>query len=363
MDTTERAVTFFPEIEEGQYSPRNQNYLLVMASGFEDRTLTVLQSLTPRPKMVLAIVYEGETHSNKDEEVRKHLDDEKISRKEVSFDRRNPQRFEQEFEMLLQFFSSFDEVVVDISAMSKLLIMTIIVNCKELSSDLTILYAEPRIYKPTFSEYQQKKRHRSLGAAKLFFQTSDVFATVTTSNLSSVSMDGSPIFLVAFPTFNEDLLITLFHQEFSPHACLIIHGMPLRKKDQWRMNAIKYVNRHVLEQIRDVDQLTIPTYDYRETFEVLESYYHKYKFTHKFVVGTTTSKFQAVAVSLFKLYRPDIQILYPTPKSYLLREHSSRAGKIHIIGFKQFKSFLDGLVEFRQKIDVHSISKSLANAE
>lgn len=120
----------------------------------------------------------------------------------------------------------------------------------------------------------------------------------------------------------------------------------------WREEAIKFINRHVFSQVSEIQQTTISTYNYIETFILLEKWYQKVKLTHKYIVGPPTSKLQAVAVSLFKLYRQDIQILYPTPKSYLFREHSKFSSTIHSICFNNFSRFVKELVKSRQKIDV-----------
>jgi hypothetical protein len=231
--------------------------------------------------------------------------------------------------------------------------MSLLVNLRKLDQQITILYTEPRIYLPTKTQFLKKKNNKRLGASKLFFQTLDVSATVTTENLSSIAMADAPRFLVAFPTFNENLLITLF-QEFSPNKWLLVHGLPLRKKDIWRSDAIKFINRHVLEQVSEAQQTAISTYDYRDTFSLLERYYQQVKLTHKFVVGPPTSKLQAISVALFKLYRQDVQILYPTPKSYLLREHSKFSSTVHSIKFNKFSEFVQELVKYRHQIDVTS---------
>jgi len=343
-----------PKLISESYEIPDSDYLLILASGFEDRTKTVLDKISKKPpKAVLLIIYQGEKHLNKDDEIRRYLKSMRVSTDEIYFDRRNPQPFEQSFEDYLANLKSVKEILIDISVMSKLLIMTLLVGCQNFEDDIMILYTEPRMYKPTKAQFEAKKRYSKLAAVKLSFQTSDVAATITTRNLSSIAMDNSPIFLVGFPTFNEDLLIILFH-EFSPNAWVIVHGKPLREKDQWRLNAIKYMNRHILEQIQPTDQIVVSTFHYEETFNVLENSYHQFKHTHKIIIGPPVSKLQAVAISIFKLYRPDVQILYPTPKSYLLHEHSLQAKAIHMIKFKRYAHYIKSLIESRLKVDAYS---------
>ncbi|MGB2869017.1 MAG: hypothetical protein WBD36_11240, partial [Bacteroidota bacterium] len=256
----------------------------------------------------------------------------------------------------IRFLMGYPEIVIDISSMSKLLIMNLLIGLSTLNKRLTIAYTEAKTYLPTRAQYQRKKGNSRLGASKLYFQTLEHSATVTSTNLSSIAMSDAPRFLVGFPTFNEDLLITLF-QEFSPNACLIVHGVPLRVKDEWRLKAIKYINSHILNQISENDQIKISTYWYADTFALLERYYQQVKLTHKFIIGPPSSKLQAVAVSLFKIYRGDVQILYPTPKSYSLQEHSEQSSRVHSIEFSPFSDFMKKLVQRRHEIDVAGLER------
>ena len=342
---------YLPDINEGFTPPKRNSYLFVLAAGFEDRTFNILKNIkNNKPSMVLVIKYKGEGYTNKDTEINEYLLANKIPFSILEFDRLNPQDFEDSLQDKITTLKNYSEIVVDISSMSKLLIMTLIVNMRNINQPLTIVYTEAKIYLPTEKQFQKQKHNKQIGASKLYFQTLDVSSTVTTRNLSSIAMADAPRFLVAFPTFNEDLLITLF-QEFAPNAWLILHGIPHLQKDKWRTEAIKYINRHILAQVTHNQQNNISTYEYREVFDILERCYQQYKLTHKYIVGSPTSKLQAVGVSLFKLFRQDIQILYPTPKSYLLKQHSRYSGKIHHISFKDFSKYINDLLVARHKID------------
>ncbi len=346
-------INIFPKLEEGFVQPRN-SYSLVLAAGFEDRTINILHKISDVfPSFVLIVLYKGEGHPNKEEEIKTYLKKNKIAFDTIEFDRKFPQIFEDNICNKILQFTNFSNIIIDISSMSKLLIMDLIVNLSKIKKRIVIIYTEPKEYRPTQTQYLKKKRNIKQDTSKLYFQTLDVSATVTTINLSSIAMSDAPRFLAAFPTFNEDLLITLF-QEFSPNAWLLIHGIPLRQKDKWRLKAIEYINHHVLSQISDIEQTKISTYNYVQTFSLLEKCYQKVKFTHKFIIGPPTSKLQAVAVALFKLYRQDVQILYPTPKSYLFKEHSRFSSTIHSIYFNNFSLFIEELKIKRKKIDVES---------
>ena len=341
-----------PKISEGFSTPSPCQYSVVVVAGFEDRTLNILKKTTKTPpQYALVIIYKGEGYPNKETEIVSFLKKHHIKYDAIEFDRRNPQDFEDTLLSKVVVIKEYPEVVIDISAMSKLLIMCLLVNLRNLDQQITIAYTEPKIYLPIKSQYRKKKLNKRLGASKLFFQTLDVSATVTTENLSSISMADAPRFLVAFPTFNEDLLITLF-QEFSPNECLLVHSIPLRKKDKWRPDAIKFINQHVLSQVPEIQQTAISTYNYKDTFALLEKHYQQVKLTHKYIVGPPTSKLQAIAVALFKLFRQDVQILYPTPKSYLLLEHTKFSSRVHSIKFNKFSEFVQGLVNNRHQIDV-----------
>ena len=58
------------------------------------------------------------------------------------------------------------------------------------------------------------------------------------------------------------------------------------------------------------------TLNYIETLDYLLDLYNEYNIWNKLVLAPTGSKMQAVAVGIFRAFLDDVQIVYPTPRTF-----------------------------------------------
>jgi hypothetical protein len=169
--------------------------------------------------------------------------------------------------------------------------------------------------------------------------------------LSSVTMQRCPTVLVAFASFNEQLIPSLLNA-CSPSSLIIINGRPPHL--HWREKATQEIVSPLIREYRndnpvDADGLMLlatSTLDYRETFERLAHIYRENAYSNRLVIAPTGSKMQAVACALLKNCCEDVHVEYPTPESFFVRGFSSeRVVAIHEL---RFDSFCDEVYEYRR---------------
>ena len=208
-------------------------------------------------------------------------------------------------------------IFVDISGMSRLLIvqiLNVLGNPPFNFSRSTILYSMAQEYPPSKKEVDaeiNKMEEDSLHSA--MFLSSGVFELAVVPELSSVSSEGQPIRVIAFPSFNPNQLVAL-RSEIQASSFTLIRGIPPLEENAWRPDKIDILNR--IEDISNRDDFEASTLEYNETLELLLNIYGECGVLERIIVAPTGSKMQAVAVGIFRAFMDDIQIVYPTPRIF-----------------------------------------------
>jgi hypothetical protein len=238
----------------------------------------------------------------------------------------------------------YDEVVIDISVMSKLLLLIIIYSLVNFNGRLRIIYSEPEIWGPQKDKYENALAEKKTNNSWISLSSVGISSVTRTPNLSSIVMQNCPTFLISFLSFNEQLFGALVN-EITPSKLQIINHSCERQN--WRENAMKNIHADVIHEYfsNDIEPIfTADVLDYIAVFEKLASIYCNYSYDYRIVVSPTGGKVHAVAVALLKLCCPDVHIEYPTPESYLFEDYSSdKTHMIHRIDFDNFKEFIIGL--------------------
>jgi hypothetical protein len=294
--------------------------LLIVCEGFEDRATEILRnriSSKSEKFPVLIIKYLPLIKENKTQEIQEFsgkAGDPSGVHWEV-YDREDPAGIGE------RLFSMINEktgtVYIDISAMSRLLIVQLLVAIgKNLSllNNTKILYAEALQYPPDKENVEKVlgEEEKYLMQPEIFL-SSGVFDVAVVPELSSIAMQGQPIRLVIFPSFNTYQL-TALNAAIQPSYYTLIHGKTPLEENEWRLDAIKKLNK--TECLRGAEDLEASTLDYRETIELLCDIYNHYGDVQKIVIAPTGSKMNAVAVGIFRIFMNDIQVVYPTPKEF-----------------------------------------------
>lgn len=254
---------------------------------------------------------------------------------------------------LINLFINAEEIVVDISAMTKFLILVLLCKLRELSGTLRIVYSEAEDYAPTKEEYEKSKDQMEIIA---YFPSRGFQSIIRSKCLSSIRMQGQPVTIVAFTSFNEQLVRNMLGS-ISPHKLLFINGRPPRKEYNWREYATQEIHKRLIEEYpsdniydnRGLLDRVASTLYYNETIDRFNKIYEQFGTHERITCGATGSKMQTVGLFFSKIIHPDINIEYPTPDSYFVKGLSKGIRKVYQIEVPMFSEFLKNIKRSNQK--------------
>jgi hypothetical protein len=265
---------------------------------------------------------------------------------EVLYEMQSPQLLEDLLPARLE-LSGFDEVVVDISALTKLAILLVLCCLRKFEGTVRVVYAEAEQYCPSKAEYHPVKREMAVTAR---FPSRGAEQTVRLRCLSSIRMQGQPLTVVAFTSFNEKLVSHMLGV-MSPHRLLFINGRPPHRKDRWREYATQDIHRRLCNEydndnptdLKGLLSRVASTLDYRDSVKQLERIYREVGLFERIICAATGSKMQTVGLFIAKVMHPEIQIEYPTPDSYFFRDMTHGIRDVHEVVFPNFSEFVSRL--------------------
>jgi hypothetical protein len=317
----------------------NQSDLLVVSAGFEERALAAVKLMLSESDSfeLLLIGYEPYIEENKLTILRKLCQNKAVIIDEIIYNRANP---EGSWNILNEKFSCYQgNIYIDISAMSRLLIVQILVMLGRRKHSFTncfIIYSEADEYPPSESEAQKKiESSREDPTRSLFFLSAGVFEVIILKELSIATPTSTQTRLIAFPSFDAHQLNSL-RNEIQPSKISVIEGVPPVEKNKWRTKAIHEIN-HLDQKTQNIEIKQTSTLDYRETLSTLLELYQKYSIHERLVISPTGSKMQTVAVGIFQAFIKDVQIIYPTPATFVRPEtYTIGTGPMYLLPLAAF---------------------------
>ncbi len=316
----------------------NKEDIFIVAAGFEDRSVEILKRLVSEGNnggTAIVLTYLPSLKENKKDEITKLCAYGSIKPIYVEYDRHNPSAIGDRLCNILN--SVTGNIFMDISAMSRLLIVQLVVALGQynLFNKTVILYSEAFEYPPTKEEVDKAiKEQKNDEIYRAMFLSSGVFEVTIVPELSSVSSQGQPIRLVEFPSFNTDQLPSI-RSEIQPTRFSIIHGIPPLVENRWRTEAIKKLNH--IDEISNREDFDASTLDYRETLNVLLKIYDEHGAMDRIILAPTGSKMQALAVGIFRAYMKDVQVAYPTPREFAApKDYTTGVRNIYILEMFSF---------------------------
>ena len=287
------------------------NDCVIVASGFEERALAGLEQVCTCPGdfSVALIRYLPKVDQNQGLRALDLCEAHQIPVVEFTYDREEPAGIGPQ---LAAYAQPFDRVILDISGMSRLLIVQTIVALLQSDIVFEVLYAEAEVYLPEKGAFDEA---HSAGNDTPSFLSSGIFEVASSPELSSVAMLGAAIRLISFPSFDPKQLDNLI-QEVQPTHNDVVHGIPPDLDLHWRTDAISRSNRSFLSTMQRVEEHRASTLDYRETLQLILRIYAAHAAFDRIVIAPTGSKMQAVAVAIIRAVLNDIQIVYPTPLKF-----------------------------------------------
>jgi hypothetical protein len=315
-----------PGIENIKNDYHGNNKLLILAEGFEKRSLSFISANDTYFKNIIICRYLPEKETKYSE--LKNKISELYARTdiyEITYNRFDPFSFELEFQEKFDKLDHFTDIVIDISVMSKYLIMQIICMLSHYTGSIKVIYTEPMSHAPLEEEYEKNKLFQTNATV---LPSSGVHNVIRTPLLTSTIMQKSPILLVTFLSFNEELIKALL-SEFSPMHLFLINSISL--SNFWKKDALlqihekirkDYIKDNPLDKNGELER-RVSTIDYRETFELNASIYRDHCINNRIILSPTGTKMQALGCALIKLCCPDIHIEYPIPESFYIKGYSS----------------------------------------
>jgi hypothetical protein len=288
--------------------------LVVVCAGFEDRAVEVLKRAVAggsRDFRVICIEYLPANAGNRAPEVLELCRLAGARLEIFHYDRENPAGAGDQLLDRVQ----GNRLHMDVSGMSRLLIIQVVTEAvrAHMLDRATLWYTEALEYPPTPAEVDALLSDSADATSVAMFLSSGVFGLTAVPELSSVAMHGQPIALVAFPSWNTMQLAAL-RAELQASTFITVHGIPPDPSNAWRPDAIARLNR--LDALAPQESVRASTLDYRETLVALTNAYAKRRHRDKLVVSPTGSKMQSLAVGILCGWLHDVQIVYPTPRTF-----------------------------------------------
>lgn len=302
----------WPEVEPVEDIVIGPADCLVTAMGFEDRAVAGIERACEgsRGFHVGLVRYLPEMEENRDRQFLEVSRAHGLHVRQFTYDRKRPAGMGLE---VADYAASFDKVYVDISGMSRLLIVQTLVALIERGKECEIVYSEAEVYPPLEREYDEA---HVPGVAMPSFVSSGIFEVASSPELSSVAMLGSPIRLISFLSFDPSQLSNLV-QEIQPTHNNVVKGRSPRLEMAWRTEAVDRLNATTVTTLQGVKVHEACTFDYRQTLKMIVELYGMYSAFDRIVIAPTGSKMQAVAIGIVRGVLADLQIVYPTPREFL----------------------------------------------
>ena len=243
--------------------------------------------------------------------------------------------------------SRYDEIIIDITAMTKFLILICLFSLIDYVGKIRIIYSEAIEYSPSPEEYKESKDDPSL--LRIF--PSQGFETIYRANcLTSISMQGEPVTFIAFTSFNERLIREML-ASLAPHRLILINSVPERTELKWRQKAVQeihnqfnddYSKDNPLDKKTGLLKIRSSTLYYEDTIKSVNDIYSTYSIRERIICAATGSKMQTVGLFFAKIVHPDIHVEYPTPDSHY-KDSAKGIKKVHEIIIPRFSNFIEDL--------------------
>ncbi len=319
--------------------------LLIISEGFESRSLSWISAQKQEILFSQSLICQyNPGRENRFKELCEAVTTRTSAEPKVlSYNRFDPTPFESELERVLdKEISEVKEIIIDISVMSKLLIMIILYALRLYKHQIRIIYSEPNTWSPSEKEYLAKKPQINQGSL-LSLSSIGVYNFARTPRLSSIAMQNSPSLLIAFASSN-GLLVNALVNELNPSLTCLINAKNYR--EPWREQAAIDIQKTLIEGFPQYSN-TIYCFellDYCSVFDTLAEIYRKNCYSKRIILSPTGGKVHTIACALIKNCCPDIHVEYPTPESYIFRTFSSdEVYSTHEIVFENFKTIIQEL--------------------
>jgi len=295
---------------------------LIVAAGFEDRAMRVLETLKSRsiPRVVLVRYPEG-IKENDDtfnvmtkmlSGVRRHPEVEI-----VTLDLQHPDEYLAKLKTALIRWrpDAVGEVWIDVSALAMHGICTSLAAIRAALPGLAVqvLYTEAAAYHPTKAEVAK-------GDSAIAALSKEMAGNLIPKQFAGASSSVSTC-LVVFAGYEKHRSVGVV-DELNPSRLVLVYGEPPGNEMRWRLQWSKKLHEQLHTSRQTASEL-VSTLDPLASLTLLNSYYGYLFADHNIAVSPICSKMQAVACYLFWERYRDVQLVFPLPVTYLPGSFSS----------------------------------------
>jgi hypothetical protein len=322
------------------FTASSNRIVFVAAMGFEDRALEFPKQLAARSAggLVITIRYVHAKGENREREFQMLFSRNSAWQvREVKYSSIRAHEFEGAFDSILNSaaVSETDTVVVDISGMSKFLILVTLLRLWRVKKTLKLVMTTALKYTPTKVDFDATMHDQGTNIRAFAGQPSSGVSAILRSNcMTSIRMQGQPTCAVAFTSFNEELIRHAIGT-LNPRRLILINGMPPLEETYWRSAATQLIHSNLVEEYAADNHVseetglllrTVSTLDYLETLQKLEDIHREFGLYERMIYFATGSKMQTVALAIHRQLHRDAHLEYPTPDSYFFQEYSKGVG-------------------------------------
>lgn len=343
--------------------------LLIVAAGFEERSLRVIEKMAPHlPKRLVVVQYPPGIRENDATAVRVEAVLNQLSAAvavdTVVMDARRPDDYLQLLRATLSKCrpDAVGEAWVDVSALPMQGICTTLAAVRETLPALgvRVLYTEARAYFPTKREVAAvnslsvsldnqlrgdgsgsgavtaRRAPHAKGASALAPDRQDLLVMPAMSqemsgNLIPKHFAGSSgetaTCLIVFAGYEKHRSIGVV-DELNPSKLVLVFGQPQRQELKWRMAWSEKLHEQLAAN-RPTAREIVSTLNPLEALSMLNKFYGFMFADHNIAVAPICSKMQGVACYLFWERYRDVQLVFPLPVSYLPRRFSAGVGETY----------------------------------
>jgi hypothetical protein len=327
----EEVLLRLPEIRTALLEGRHDD-VFICALGFEERCLCVseqLNSMGYTCDIAVCLTYRTNMRANNRNRTRllKQLGSCAGSVVELDVDSADFSA------QLNDVIDGLNSVCFDITVAASRAIVRTMATLLDKKINLSILYAEAAIYRPSFSEYRENpekwQREANVG---LEWGISDIRVS---PEYPGEHLDSLPDRIILFPNFRIErsqavLAFVDPNLLLDPGDSVIwVLGMPHLDEDRWRLDAMRAINQVPESSI----SYEMSTFEYKESLGLLEKLYDQFGGRFRLSIAPMGSKLQTLAVTLFCDRHRDVRVILTMPKEYNASQYSHGCKEVWAIDF------------------------------
>lgn len=234
-------------------------------------------------------------------------------------------------------------VLLDISVGSSKLLLEGLHALFKSRIKLYLVYSESGDYYPTYEDYLADRERESSRLEIRDHLTQGVDSYNILGRMMGKIGDARPTLLCLQPAFAPIRVASLIN-EFSPNSVFWIFGVPHLTSNFWRYSAQKVLHRVLTDRYHR--KYRSSTFDYTQTFRLLELIFRAKGGDYAIVVCSLGSKLQRVGQVLFHIMRPQTAALQCAPKEWRVdRFGGETTREVYVLDFGSCENLLGMLSE------------------